>query len=42
MPLPESGCVMLSYRNVRVFVYVLSLATFGASAHASDDLTLAE
>ena len=42
MPLPESGCVMLSYRSVRIFVYVLSLATFGASAHASDDLTLAE
>ena len=42
MPLPESGCVMLSYRSVRVFVYVLSLAAFGAGAHASDDLTLAE
>ena len=42
MPLPESKRVLSSHGSTTTLVCVVFLAAFGASAHASDNLTLAE
>ena len=40
MPLFETTRVLVSHQIARTLVYVLCLATFGVSSHASDTLTL--
>ena len=42
MPLPESKRVLSSHGSTTTLVCVVFLAAFGASAHANDNLTLAE